>query len=305
MLNPHSCQNSFLQVEPHLKQNMKKSRSVLVITTAMMALEVYFGYKTGSMALLADGWHMATHAAALGITYLTYRLAASPQMVRNFNFGGGKLIALGGFVSSLILFFAALMIAYEALLRFAHPRAIHFTEALYVAILGLVVNLVCARILVDKSHKHSHEHDHDHHHDHMHDHNLRGAYLHVLADALTSLGAIVALVAGLFWGWTFLDPLIGLIGALVILKWAVGLLQDTGWELLDGHAKGVDYNRLKARIEAERAEILDLHVWKVAPRVLTCELVVRSPKPMGIEHYRKILSDEFEISHSVIEERGQ
>jgi cation diffusion facilitator family transporter len=317
-MNQHSCQNQFLFLDPSIQKNARKAFLVLVITTVTMILEIYFGYVTGSMALLADGWHMATHAAALGITYLTYRLATHPDLVKNFNFGGGKIIALGGFASSVFLICVVAMIAFESVSRLLHPREIHFTEALTIAVIGLLVNIICAWILRDHHHDHAHEHDHTHehhHHDHSHthhdDHNIRGAYIHVLADALTSVGAIVALLGGRYANLGWLDPVIGLVGAVVIFKWAIGLIRDTGWELLDGHAKGVDFDKLQTRLQSLNITIVDLHVWKIAPKVMTAELVLSAKgsapnSPSGTDisaKSRQILESEFNIRHSVIEIR--
>lgn len=324
MTNSYSCAHNYYAADENREKNTRKALIVLWITTITMVLEIYFGYITGSMALLADGWHMATHAAAIGITYLTYRIAVSRDIVKRFNFGGGKIIALGGFASSVFLFCVVLIIGFESVERFFKPHDIQFDEALFVATAGLVVNVICAFILREgHGGAHAHEHRHEngsspghapahrpgheqglqHDHGHGHDHNIRGAYLHVLADTLTSIGAIVALFAGKHYGLYFLDPLIGLIATLVILKWAIGLIKATGWELLDGHALGVDFDLVRSRLETEKARILDLHIWKIAPNALACELILESPKPAGIEHYRKILHDDFHIKHSVIEER--
>lgn len=303
-MNNHSCQNQFLILDPSIQKNARKAFLVLVITTVTMILEIYFGYVTGSMALLADGWHMATHAAALGITYLTYRLATHPELAKNFNFGGGKIIALGGFASSVFLICVVAMIAVESVSRLLNPRDIHFSEALIIAVIGLLVNIVCAWILRDHhTHDHDHEHGHDHHHDHAHDHNIRGAYIHVLADALTSVGAIIALLGGRYANLGWLDPVIGLIGAAVIFKWAIGLIRDTGWELLDGHAKGVDFDKLQSRLESLNITIVDLHVWKIAPKVMSAELVLQTKSPGNdiTTKARQILESEFGIRHSVIE----
>ncbi|MEQ1664303.1 MAG: cation diffusion facilitator family transporter, partial [Bdellovibrionales bacterium] len=201
--NEHSCENNFLKSDLTVHHNANKAKWVLIITAATMFVEIIFGYKTGSMALLADGWHMASHAAALGITYLAYKLAVNARLTKNFNFGGGKIIALGGFTSSIILLFVVILVGFESISRFLNPRAIQFDEALFVAIFGLIINFVCAYILRD-NHTHSHHGDHHHHehgehvhnhHDHFHDHNkdsslpitpaanrdhnIQGAYLHV------------------------------------------------------------------------------------------------------------------------------
>lgn len=288
-----------------MRANARKANVVLWITLITMLVEIYFGYITGSMALLADGWHMSTHAAALGITWLTYKLASSPKMVANFNFGGGKLIALGGFASSVFLLLIAVFVAVEAVGRFWKPVEIHFDEALLVAVIGLTINVACAFVLSHHGgEQESHAH---HHHSHGHaaheDHNIKAAYVHVIADALTSIGAIAALLGGRFYGWSWLDPLVGLVGSLVILKWAYGLIKDTAWELLDGHARGINFASLQSRLSSDNTEIIDLHVWKIGPGVLTAELIVKASTSKGIVHYRHILEKEFGIHHSVIEER--
>jgi cation diffusion facilitator family transporter len=317
-MNAMHCRNAFFMNDPRLQTNARKAKIVLWITFVTMVIEIYYGYATGSMALLADGWHMSTHAAALGITWLTYKIAESPKMVENFNFGGGKIIALGGFASSVFLLLVALFVAFEACTRFFRPVAIEFDEALLVAVIGLVVNIVCAFVLREKPvvdvnelspahHSHGGHHSHGHHspahHSHGGDHNIKAAYMHVIADALTSVGAIVALLGGRLYGISWLDPLVGLVGAIVILKWAVGLIKETGWELLDGHARGINFADLTERLQLEKAEIIDLHVWRVGPSILSAELIIRSGSAKTIAQYRQILETEFGIHHSVIEER--
>lgn len=319
--------HDFLTQNTKLKSNATRTLWVIVISFVTMVVEIAFGVITGSMALLADGWHMASHVLALMVTYLAYRLACHPKWADKFNFGGGKIIPLGGYTSSLILLIVAVTMAYESFERWMDPKPILFNEAIFVCLLGLLVNFLCAFILRGHDHMHAHgcshdhgdQHNHEdqhghkhalisgvgkaaHKHDHHIDHNMRGAYMHVLADALTSIAALIALILGKLYGWDFLDPLIGGIASLVILKWAIGLIKDTGWELMDGHAQGTDYNKVKARIESEGVQILDLHIWKIAPGTLACELVVVSKQTKGLAHFKKILSD-FQISHVVVEER--
>ena len=317
--------HDFLTQNSKLKSNATRTMWVIVISFLTMVMEIAYGMITGSMALLADGWHMASHVLALMVTYTAYRLACHPKWANNFNFGGGKIIPLGGYTSSLILLVVAITMAYESFERWLDPKPILFNEAIFVCLIGLLVNFLCAFILRGHDHMHSHGCGHDHGHNHNHsnekkhsfievssdkphshahhvDHNMRGAYMHVLADALTSIAALIALVLGKIYGWNFLDPLIGGIASLVILKWAIGLIKDTGWELMDGHAKGTDYDKVKARIESEGAQILDLHIWKIAPGTLACELVVVSKQTKGLAHFKKILSD-FHIDHVVVEER--
>lgn len=301
--------------DENIRINVNKVKYVLWITFVTMLGEIYYGYTTGSMALLADGWHMSTHFVALGITFFAYKIATHPQLVKKFNFGGGKVISLGGFTSSVFLLFVVFLVGFEAIVRLIHPTSIQFNDALIIASIGLIINLVCAIILNQSHHAHEHGHKHGHEHghesahpvpthdeDHFHDHNIRGAYLHVIADALTSVGAIVALLGAKYFGFNYLDPLIGLVGSFVILRWAIQLIKDTSWELLDGHARAIDFKKLKAHIESEGVDIIDLHIWRAAPKVLACELIVSSKTKHGIEHYRHILHSHFGIQHSVIEE---
>lgn len=296
--------HNYLSDNPNLIKNTQRTLWVIFISLVTMIAEIFAGYWSGSMALLADGWHMASHLAALLITYFAYKMAIAPQMVRHFNFGGGKIIPLGGYTSALLLGGISLLIGYESINRLIHPVSIHFTEAITVASIGLLVNLVCALILREQPHSHAHPHNHEHHHHHHgHDHNMRGAYLHVVADALTSVAAIIALVISLWQGWLWMDAIVGMVSALVILKWSFTLVKDTGWELLDGHAKGLDYQKIKDRIECEHVEIIDLHVWTIAPNTHACELVVLAKHIHGIEYYRSILKKEFSLEHIVVEER--
>ncbi len=201
--------------------NERRTWLVIALTATMMVLEITAGFIFGSMALLADGWHMASHAAALGITAIAYYFARHYASDKRFSFGTGKISELAGYSSALLLALIALLLAYESVTRFFSPVAIRFDAAIAVAVLGLIVNLVSALILKEK-----HDgHDHDYH---PADHNLKAAYLHVLADALTSILAIVALTTGRFLGWVWMDPLMGIVGAIVIARWSYGLTRDTG-----------------------------------------------------------------------------
>ncbi|MEP9349214.1 CDF family Co(II)/Ni(II) efflux transporter DmeF [Xanthobacter sp. KR7-225] len=262
------------------RRNERKVWFVIVLTTVMMVVEIVAGTLYGSMALVADGWHMSTHAGAMLIAALAYlyarRLARDPR----FTFGTGKLGDLAGFASAVALALVALLIGWESFLRFADPVPISFTQAIGVAVVGLAVNLVSALLLRDAPHHHGHSHDHDHHRhdDHHHhadaraghgqarDNNLRAAYLHVLADALTSVLAIVALLLGGAYGWLWADPLMGLAGALVIARWSWGLVHDAGRVLLDMTPADADWEgEIRSAIEDERTRITDLHVWQLGP----------------------------------------
>jgi cation diffusion facilitator family transporter len=266
---------------------------------------VLLGYQAGSMSLVAEGWHMGSHVGALSITLFAYWLAKSPAIEKRLSFGAGKMIPLGGYTSAVILGLVALFVLIESGERLFSPVVIHFNEALIVAALGLTVNVISALILNVDHHGHSHEH-HDHHHNdghehaHIHDHNIRSAFLHVIADAVTSLLAIFALLLGKFFHWNFFDPLVGMVGAFVIFSWSFQLCRDTGWELLDGHSKTVNWPRLRELVETDGSRIVDFHIWRIAPKAVACELIVAAKIPRGHEYYRHILQRHFSARHIVI-----
>lgn len=249
-------------------RNARRTLLVVGLTAVTMVVEIVFGWLTGSMALLADGFHMATHAGALAVAAAAYSYARRHARNPRYTFGTGKVGDLSGFASALLLGVTALFIAVESILRFFDPVAVKFGEATLVAVIGLVVNLVSALLL---GHDHSHDHDHGHGHGdhassgHSHaDNNLRAAYVHVLTDALTSVLAIVALLAGRYMGWWWMDPAVGILGAVVIARWAWGLMKDTAAILLDT-AEPALMARVRALTEAEGAIIRDLHVWRIGP----------------------------------------
>lgn len=244
--------------------NARRTLWVVALTAAMMLVEIAAGYATGSMALLADGFHMATHAGALGVAATAYAFAKRHADDPTFSFGTGKVGDLAGFASALALGLIALGIAVESLRRLVEPTQIAFGEAIGIAVAGLAVNLVSA-LLLSGGHHHHHDHEHDHSHGHGHDNNLRSAYVHVLADALTSVLAIAALVAGRFLGWSFLDPVMGVVGAIVIGRWSWSLMRDTARVLLDTTDDHVAAE-IRALIEGSGdARIADLHVWRIGP----------------------------------------
>ncbi|WP_150291104.1 CDF family Co(II)/Ni(II) efflux transporter DmeF [Sphingobium estronivorans] len=255
-------------------RNARRTLWVLWLTAATMVVEIAFGWITGSMALLADGFHMATHAGAMAVAAAAYSYARRHARNPRYTFGTGKVGDLSGFASALILAFTALFIAVESATRLFQPVTVAFGEAALVAVLGLVINLISA-VMLGHDHSHDHGHDenghdgnghdqgHDHHHTHA-DNNLRAAYVHVLTDALTSILAIVALLAGRYMGWWWMDPAVGLLGSAVIAKWAWGLMKDTSGILLDT-AEPALMARIKALTEAEGATIRDLHVWRLGP----------------------------------------
>jgi cation diffusion facilitator family transporter len=257
----------------HQDRNERRTWIVIALTLVTMIVEIVSGLLFGSMALLADGWHMASHASALGIAALAYYMARKHRRNAKFTFGTGKVGDLAGFSSALLLAVVAFSMAYASIQRLLNPVAIHFDEAILVAVVGLVVNVASALVL--KEH-HPHEHDHepeDHLHHHHHDHNLRAAYLHVLADALTSILAIMALLFGKYQGWGFLDPLMGIVGAVVISRWSYGLLRETGKVLLDYDAHPRLAEGIRRRLEdGGDAVVEDLHVWRLGPG--SCSAIV-------------------------------
>jgi cation diffusion facilitator family transporter len=246
-------------------RNERRTWCVVGLTTGMMAAEIAGGAFYGSMALLADGWHMATHAGALGIAAFAYRYARRHARDPRFAFGTGKLADLAGFASAIVLAMVSLGILYESVMRLFQPAAIHYGEAMAIAVVGLAVNLASAALLGHHDHhEHDHDQDHDRHH-HRHDHNLRAAYWHVLADALTSVLAIAALGAAWAWGWTWLDPAVGVLGAVVIAQWSWRLIRDSGAALLDAVPDRYLERAIRERLEVGHDRIADLHVWRLGP----------------------------------------
>lgn len=262
-------------------RNARRTHWVLLLTATMMVVEIAAGSWSGSMALTADGWHMATHTLAIGASALAYWLARRWAGDPRFSFGTGKLGSLAGFGSALFLVAVALGIAWESTARIVHPHNVDYREAMIVAAVGLAVNLASAALL-GGGHGHSHGHDHApgdahaHHHAHE-DHNLRSAYLHVLSDAVTSVLAIAALGAGLLLGWRFLDPLVGILGSVLILRWSFGLVRDTGSVLLDRDPDPALSAELRRQIEAPSdAAVTDLHLWQVGPGRFAAIISVRT-----------------------------
>lgn len=307
------------------ERNERRVWTVIVLTAAMMVAEIAAGSWFGSMALTADGWHMATHAGAMLISALAYLYARRQSENSRFTFGTGKFGDLAGFASAIVLGVAAAMIAWESLLRFFAPVTIDFTQAIAVAVLGLVVNLVSAWLLKD-DHHHAHDHGHGHGHGHAHgshahhgdhahhgehahtsghgarDNNLRSAYLHVLADALTSILAIVALLLGKWNGWTFLDPVMGIVGGVVIARWSWGLLRSTGSVLVDAVPQARDLSaQIRKRVEGGEDRITDLHVWQVGPGHHAAIVAISSASPHAPSFYRQKLATIPELSHVTIE----
>ncbi len=291
---------------------------VILLTGIMMVVEVAAGVMTNSIALLADGIHMGTHLAALSITVFAYWYARRHEDDGRFTFGTGKVSTLGGFASAIFLAAVALFMAAESAARFFDPLDIQFDQAITVACIGLVVNLLSAVLLRDHHHHshghghHHHDHEHDDHHEHQHshepdaklgtDHNLRGAYLHVLADALTSLTAIIALSSGMLYGYVWMDPAMGVLGSLVVARWAYLLIKETAYVLVDGDHHGEIVDQVRACIEAEpETRIADLHIWRVGPGHLAAilSIVTRIPHPPA--YYKELLAHNDSLAHVTVE----
>jgi cation diffusion facilitator family transporter len=291
--------------EPH--EGEQRTRWVVAITLVMMVGEIVAGTVFGSMALLADGWHMGTHAAALGVAVFAYVYARRRAGDARYSFGTGKVGALGGFASAVGLAVVALFVMGESVMRFRRPVAIRFDEAIGVAVLGLLVNLGCALLLRER-HTNGVENEHGHegqdHAEHP-DHNRRAAYLHVLADALTSVLAIVALLTGRSVGWVWMDPAMGVVGSLVIARWSWGLLRDTSHVLLDGEVDARRCEEIVTAIEAlDDNRVSDLHVWRIGPRQLAAIVSVVTHVPREPAHYRTILERFPDLAHVTVEVNG-
>ena len=286
-----------------------RTRWVLGLTLVTMVAEIATGWWSGSMALLADGWHMGTHALALGVAVVAYALARRHARDARFAFGTWKIEVLGSFASALVLALVALGIAAESLVRLWRSEPIAIETALGVAVVGLVVNLVSAWLLHGASdepqHTHGHDHDHEHghaHHHHGHDLNLRAAYMHVLADALTSVLAIAALAGALWWGWWWLDPLVGVVGAVVILVWAAGLLRGSSAVLLDREMDHPLAQRIRADLESDGdAKVADLHLWRVGRAQFAAVVCVVADVPLAPSAYRERLAVHAELVHVSVE----
>jgi cation diffusion facilitator family transporter len=280
-------------------ENARRTLWVVMLTVVMMVAEIAAGYLTGSMALLADGFHMATHAGALGIAAAAYAYAKRHARSPRYSFGTGKVGDLGGFASALILALVALGIGVESVVRLLEPTEVQFGTATLIAILGLVVNIVSALLL---GHGHSHEHDHEHHHGS--DNNLKSAYVHVLADALTSVLAIAALLAGRYLGWVWLDPVIGIVGAIVIARWAWSLMGATAGVLLDQTDEHVAAEIRELVEHPGDARITDLHVWRVGPDAHAAIVSVVGQPTTDADSIRERLKAVHEVSHLTIEFRS-
>lgn len=286
------------------REGERRTRLVVLLTACMMVVEILAGYLYGSMALLADGWHMGTHVAALSITVFAYRYARRHADDPQFSFGTGKVTALGGYASAMALAVVALVMGLESVGRLIAPELIRFDEAILVAVIGLAVNLLSAWLLRGghAGHHHAHGDSHAAQPGHRHDHSLRAAYLHVLADALTSLLAIVALFAGKLLGWVWMDAIMGLVGAALITRWAYGLVVETSAILLD-RSPGEDVLvRIRHAIESDADnQVTDLHVWRLGPRDLGAIVSLVTHDPREPAHYKALLAHLSDLGHVTVE----
>ncbi len=284
-------------------RNERQTWIVVVLTAAMMIVEIVGGYLFGSMALVADGWHMSTHATALGIAALAYRYARAHAHNPNFSFGTGKLGELAGYSSAIILAMIALYIGVESVWRLANPVAISFREAIPIAVVGLFVNLGSAWLLGASDHHHGETEDHsDHvHHHHHHDHNLRAAYIHVLADAVTSVLAIIGLSGGLVFGWVWMDPAMGLVGMTVIAAWSWNLIRSSGAVLLDAVPNKKLPGLVRERLEVDGDRISDLHLWRLGPGHTGLVVTVVTDRPREPAIYKSRLEGITGLSHVTVE----
>jgi cation diffusion facilitator family transporter len=290
------------------KEHERRTWLVVILTAAMMVVEIVGGSIFGSMALVADGWHMSTHAGAMAIAAVAYRIARRHAHDARFTFGTGKLGELAGYSSAIILAMIAVLIGYESVLRLFQPVAIDFDEATVIALVGLGVNLASAWLLRERPHHPLHAREggpergfHGHAHVHARDHNLRGAYLHVLADALTSVLAIAGLLAGRMFGWIWMDPLMAAIGALVIASWSHGLIRSTGAVLLDTVPSATLAETIRRRLEVAGDRVSDLHLWSVGPGNMAVIAAVISDAPQPPDAYKARLKDLPGLAHMTVE----
>jgi cation diffusion facilitator family transporter len=306
----HHCQSPrFDAGNPLAEQSVRRA---MWLTAVMMVVEIAGGWWFNSMAVLADGWHMSSHALALGLSAFAYAFARRHANHGRYAFGTWKVEVLGGYTSAIFLLGIAALMTFQSIERLMQPQTIHYDEAIAIAVVGLAVNLVCAWWLRD-SHSHDHDHaqahEHAHGHEHSHDHarhsdmNMRSAYVHVLADAATSVLAIVALVGGLLWGAAWLDPVMGLVGAMLVAIWAVGLLRDTGRILLDAEMDAPVVAEVREVIErgAIPATITDLHVWRVGRAKYAVVVSVSTTSNEGAEYFRRALAVHEELVHITVE----
>ena len=299
----HQWQHDHIFGQDKVRPGEHRTLWVIFITATMMVVEIATGLAYGSMALLADGLHMGSHTAALGITTIAYVYTRRCAADSRFCFGTGKVNAFAGYTSAILLALFALLMAGESINRLFNPVDIAFNQAIVVAILGLIVNGASMLMLGGHHHDHDHPHIETHHHSPGHtDHNLRAAYLHVLADALTSVLAIFALLTGKFLGLNWMDPVMGIVGAILVARWSLGLIRDTSGILLDHQAPGVMLEQTRAAIEGvDDNRIADLHIWSIGPGIYSATLAVVSDSPKPPEYYKSLIPKSLGIVHTIVE----
>jgi cation diffusion facilitator family transporter len=290
---------------PEAKSAEKRTRWVVYLTAGMMVAELVFGYSSRSLALVADGWHMMTHVGALGLSWLAYWYARTRAGEQRFVFGTGKVYALAGYSSAGLLMAVAIGMVVSAVERLVSPVEVNFGEALPVAIVGLLVNIASVWLLdVGHDHDHAHDHDHDHDHPHEHDHNLRAAYLHVVADALTSVLAIAAIVAGKWFHVGWLDAAVAMLGGVLIVRWGLSLMAQSARQLVDLAPSETNREAVRAALEKfEGTQVADLHVWQVGPSQQVCVVAVVTTKPRTLDEYRAAALSAAKLSHLTVEIR--
>ncbi len=302
--NQNLCE-SFHMHEIHHGKKEFKTLIVVIITIVMMVIEISTGMIFGSMALLSDGIHMGTHTLALAITLIAYVISRKNAKNSNFSFGTGKVGVLGGYTSAIALLIAAIIMVYESIERLISPVNIGFNESILVAVIGLIINLISALILNqshDHSHHHGHDHSHHHHHHHHEDHNLKAAYLHVIADALTSVLAIIALLAGKYYNAIWLDPAVGIAGGFVVGKWAVGLLNATGKILLDFDITHELEEKIITSIEElHKCKVMDIHLWRVDDNNRAILLSIKDDEKRSPQFFKNCLKEISDFVHITIE----
>lgn len=314
MTNVHHTDNLSAWTHSHVFEegNMAAERgtkAVMWITAAMMVVEIAAGWWFNSMALLADGWHMSSHALAIGLSAFAYTVARRYAKDPRFTFGTWKIEVLAGFTSAVFLMCIAALMVFGSFERILSPQPIHYQEAMIVAAVGLVVNIVCALILGGAHHHHGeagHHHGHDNHHHHQHDLNLKSAYVHVIADAVTSVLAIVALAGGWLYGWSWLDPAMGIVGAVLVAIWAKNLITETGKVLLDREMDHPVVKEIREAVEtgsdAGNTRVVDLHVWRVGKQSYSCALsVVTHDQTLTPKKVSEQMAVHEEIVHTTIE----
>jgi cation diffusion facilitator family transporter len=285
----------------------RKTRWAVLLTVVMMIAEIAGGWVFNSMALLADGWHMSSHALALGLSVIAYKAARHFSGDERFSFGTWKIEVLGGYTSAIFLVMIAFLMFFQSFERLFYPSPIHYSQAIVLAAAGLGVNLMCAWLLKDgHTHEHHHHHDHAHAHGHEkkhHDLNLRSAYIHVLSDAATSVFAIVALFGGKYWGASWLDPLMGIAGAFLVIAWAGGLLRDSGRILLDAEMDSPVVAEIREVMQSGTiaAEVTDLHVWRVGKGKYSCIVSLAASGKTTPEQVKRMLSVHQELVHITVE----